>query len=284
MQTIFYPPAQAEALLRPLLIRDRAETHLMLLGLQAALDGGGGNVLLAAVVEDSGAVPLIAVHNPRYSLQLYAAAPRFNDAAEECLAQALLRAGRQFDRVAGRPELARRFCERLRVLSGRRFRRDMRMVLYTLDGPPARTRLCPPGQLRPASEADLPLLAYWAADFPLACGTGSYDLTAGTAAAKQMIERGQAVVWATAEGPVSMAASQSRLEDCAFVNHVYTPPFLRRHGYAGACVAALARQLQAEGCATVALYADKTNPHSNSVYHRVGFVPLCESENWAENL
>ncbi len=54
---------------------------------------------------------------------------------------------------------------------------------------------------------------------------------------------------------------------------VYTPPALRRRGYARAAVAALSSHLQSRGARSVFLFTDATNPTANALYRRIGFVP-----------
>lgn len=65
------------------------------------------------------------------------------------------------------------------------------------------------------------------------------------------------------------------------IGPVYTPPALRRRGYAGALVAALTQHLLDTGCQYCFLYTDLANPTSNGVYTGVGYDLVCESVDYA---
>jgi predicted GNAT family acetyltransferase len=56
---------------------------------------------------------------------------------------------------------------------------------------------------------------------------------------------------------------------------VYTPPKLRQHGYAGACVGAMSAELVARGLRCI-LYTDLANPTSNSIYRKLGYEAVAE--------
>ena len=61
------------------------------------------------------------------------------------------------------------------------------------------------------------------------------------------------------------------------VGGVYTPPELRRKGYATACVAALSALLLDRGHSFCVLYTDLANPTSNSIYQKIGYRPVTDS-------
>lgn len=62
----------------------------------------------------------------------------------------------------------------------------------------------------------------------------------------------------------------------AAVNLVYTPPELRRRGYASACVAALSQLLLDAGWKFCCLFTDMSNPTSNHIYQQIGYTPVCD--------
>jgi len=64
------------------------------------------------------------------------------------------------------------------------------------------------------------------------------------------------------------------------IGPVYTPPRLRRRGYASALVAQLSRQLLDEGRDYCFLYTDLANPTSNRIYMDVGYELVCESADY----
>jgi RimJ/RimL family protein N-acetyltransferase len=82
-------------------------------------------------------------------------------------------------------------------------------------------------------------------------------------------------------GPVTMCASVGGARTSARINLVYTPPVLRRRGYATAVVSALTRRLLAGGSRYCCLYTDLANPTSNSVYRRIGYRPVCDIDEYS---
>ena len=60
------------------------------------------------------------------------------------------------------------------------------------------------------------------------------------------------------------------------VGPVHTPPEHRGHGYAAAAMAVATRAALDAGAHEVVLFTDLTNPTSNRLYPRVGFVPVAE--------
>ncbi len=55
---------------------------------------------------------------------------------------------------------------------------------------------------------------------------------------------------------------------------VYTPPGLRRRGYAGALTVAVSRAALDAGADEVVLFTDLANPTSNALYQRLGYRPV----------
>ena len=97
-------------------------------------------------------------------------------------------------------------------------------------------------------------------------------------AARRALESGRLFVWdVPTEGVVSLALHTVPVAGVCRIAMVYTPPARRRHGYAAACVAALSRQYLETLATTCALYTQMSNPTSNSVYKRIGYVPLLEA-------
>ena len=82
-------------------------------------------------------------------------------------------------------------------------------------------------------------------------------------------------------GPVTMCASVGGASTIARINLVYTPPDLRRRGYATAAVSALTRRLLDSGRRYCCLYTDLANPTSNSVYRRIGYRPVCDIDEYS---
>jgi predicted GNAT family acetyltransferase len=80
--------------------------------------------------------------------------------------------------------------------------------------------------------------------------------------------------------PVSMVRKSGKTPNGNFVNFVYTPPSLRRKGYATECVAKLSKQLIEEGNKYCFLFTDLSNPTSNSIYQKIGYRPVIDENHY----
>ena len=80
--------------------------------------------------------------------------------------------------------------------------------------------------------------------------------------------------------PVSMARKAGKSPNGIAVNLVYTPPPLRRKGYATECVAKLSNFLLEEGNKYCFLFTDLSNPTSNSIYQKIGYQPVMDVDEY----
>ena len=71
--------------------------------------------------------------------------------------------------------------------------------------------------------------------------------------------------------PVSMVRKAGKTPNGIGINNVYTPPSLRRKGYATECVAKLSKQILEESNDYCFLFTDLSNPVSNSIYQKIGY-------------
>ena len=62
---------------------------------------------------------------------------------------------------------------------------------------------------------------------------------------------------------------------------MYTPPALRRRGFASALTADLSQRMLDRGYRFCFLYTDLSNPFSNKVYLRIGYEFVCESADYS---
>ena len=79
---------------------------------------------------------------------------------------------------------------------------------------------------------------------------------------------------------VSMARKAGKTPNGNLVNLVYTPPELRRRGYATECVARLSKHLLEEGNKFCFLFTDLMNPVSNSIYQKIGYHPVIDVDEY----
>jgi predicted GNAT family acetyltransferase len=92
-------------------------------------------------------------------------------------------------------------------------------------------------------------------------------------------EDGGVVLWVDGE-PVSFAGYGGLTPNGIRVGPVYTPPELRRRGYASALTAEVTRMLLEGGRKFCFLFTDLANPTSNSIYQRIGYRPVSDADQW----
>ncbi|OGO03864.1 MAG: hypothetical protein A2Y72_02380 [Chloroflexi bacterium RBG_13_53_26] len=128
-----------------------------------------------------------------------------------------------------------------------------------------------PGRMMRAEGEHVAGLTPWVDDFLRETGENEQSLAILSAA----IAGGRLFVWWNGK-PVSMAAWARPTPNGVCVNLVYTPPEERRRGYATAVVSTLSSMLLGQGRSFCALYTDLSNPTSNSMYQRIGYVPILD--------
>jgi predicted GNAT family acetyltransferase len=94
-----------------------------------------------------------------------------------------------------------------------------------------------------------------------------------------LIDNGSVYLWGDGR-PLSMAMKTRPIRNGISIGFVYTPPALRRQGYATACVAELSRELLASGWEFCALFTDLANPTSNHIYHEIGYRPVADFDEY----
>ena len=166
--------------------------------------------------------------------------------------------------------------EAFATATGKAFAESLGTRLYRLG------TLAPPaveGTGRLATEDDVELLGAWRTAFVREAVPEAPDL--GTAdAMRDSLRLGNGhVLWEIDGIPVAWAVASLPQVGMTRVGPVYTPPEHRRHGYGAAVSAMVSQWALDEGATDVLLFADLTNPISNSIYQRIGYQPL---DDWAE--
>jgi predicted GNAT family acetyltransferase len=231
---------------------------------------------LATLHEDDGHTVGAALCTPPWHLVVHAASGYEATLAEfvaaDLLARAFLPTG-----VNGRTPGSLHFAQHWQRLTGQSHRLSTALrafVLHDVSWPrPA------PGALRPATLADLDIVRAW---------LNAFDAEAIPAEAGRRTEEGIAravtqgaiTLWEDAldgrMAPVSLVGTARPLLRGITIAPVYTPPALRRRGYAGNAVATRSAQLLAAGWEFVCLFTDLANPTSNKIYQQVGYRPVCD--------
>jgi predicted GNAT family acetyltransferase len=219
------------------------------------------------LVEEAGRPVAAAILTPPFPLSLTPMA----DGPLSVLAEALADRLPDLAGVSGPGDVAARFAERWRQRTGAAVEPGMAQLIYRLDEvtqpPPAE------GKLRPAYPGDSPLLCEWFADFCAEAGAVSGDIPA-------MVDRrltdGGLYLWEHTT-PLTMAGVAPPVAGVVRVGPVYTPPDVRRRGYASSCVAAVSRRALDGGASACMLYTDAANPTSKAIYRRVGYRPVADA-------
>jgi RimJ/RimL family protein N-acetyltransferase len=131
------------------------------------------------------------------------------------------------------------------------------------------------GSARPATGEDLDLLGPWFADFVLETFGRTPPDFDSRSEIERALETATCWLWTVDGGPVSFAHQHAPVDGVARIGPVYTPPSLRRNGYASAATSAAARQIL-DGGAVACLYTDLANPTSNRIYQALGFRPVLD--------
>lgn len=214
-----------------------------------------------------GPVRAAFLQTPPYPL-LLSHAP---DEAANALADLLAGAGRMLPGVNSAQDTAGSFAARWAQRTGASAAVHQRTRLHRLATlvPPQPP---PPGVARTATAADRGLLLDWMHRFQEEIGM----LAEGDPAPRldEALGWGGVVVWEDGGEVVSMATRHQAVAGAARVSFVYTPPALRRRGYAAAVTAAVTTAALDAGVAEVLLFTDLANPTSNGVYQRLGYRPV----------
>jgi predicted GNAT family acetyltransferase len=226
----------------------------------------GARQPLLALVEEQGRVIFVMVMTPPHNLIVCGTANTVGVAVSFLLHEGISPPG-----VIGPRDVATRFASAWCARTGCTPSVRTEQMIYRLD------RVNPiaysPGMLIRAEEAHLDLLTEWMIGFFAITPEGALETEEARARAEEAVGGGRVYLWHDA-APVSMAWKTRPTRHGITVSGVYTPPELRRRGYATSCVAALSQLLLDEGHAYCTLYTDLANPISNHIYQEIGYHPI----------
>jgi hypothetical protein len=197
------------------------------------------------------------------------------------VAEALIAAGVVVRGCMAPSETARSFAEFWAARTGRPATLKTAQRIYELHQVQSPTAVS--GRLRVATADDLDLAADWRHQFYLEA-LGEDDAAGARSASERQIAADQLYFWEDAGRAVCQAVVSRQMRRGSSIGAVYTPPEFRRRGYAGACVAALSQKQLDAGRQFCCLYTDLANPTSNSIYQKIGYVPVidCDQYRFAE--
>jgi len=224
-----------------------------------------------ATVDDVGQPVVAAVMTPPHKLVIYSEEHECEKALE-ILAQDLWANRWVVPAVFGSSHVAKAFAGTWTKVSGAPYVEGKRQRIYEL-----RKVIHPEairGRLRLATEDDLELVSEWFLGFQKEAMVGG-ELGGAREVAENNISNHNVYLWEDGEA-VSMAMKARPTSHGIAVSGVYTPPELRRRGYATACVASLSQLLLDSGRQFCCLFTDLSNPTSNHIYQTIGYRPVCD--------
>ena len=228
-----------------------------------------------ATVSDNVGIRITAIMTPPYNLTLYETDNQIVKGSLDCLIEGILEAGITIDGVMTESGLANRFADAYTdaVNVKRTVRQHMR--IHELD----KTNIGLPaiGHIRLAMENDLAFLPYWIESFHTDCFHKPFKLDSDLENYRYEVTTGCLYILEDNGTPVSMTKITREIQTVCGIGFVYTPPFFRNKGYATACVAAVSRIILDRGYKKCVLYTDLDNPTSNSIYRKIGYVPVCDA-------
>ena len=129
-----------------------------------------------------------------------------------------------------------------------------------------------PGKMRFARMDDHARMAQWIVAFSEEMGE-PVNLESPRSRIEKPIKNQELHIW-DHNGPVSIAGVSRPMRNGTTIGPVYTPPEHRGKGYATSCVLLLTKKLLSDGYSFCSLYTDLSNPTSNSIYTKIGYVPI----------
>ena len=258
------------------LLADEAR-HNLLLGLAGTLRDNPGLYRDHELwlVEDGSAVVGAALRTPPYNLVL-------GGGSEAALAALARETGGGIPGAVGAVPEIDAFVGACARLHGVTPEPRVRQGIYTLDTvvPPD----APAGRPRRATTGDRALLVRWWGEFGTeALGALEQDeeQNARNVDHRLTMPGNGIALWEVDGEAVSAVGYGSPTPTGVRIGPVYTPPELRRHGYASALTAHVSSEQLAAGRSFCFLYTDLANPTSNKIYVAIGYRRVCDSVQYA---
>jgi predicted GNAT family acetyltransferase len=263
--------SRAEAFLASRIERNVAAT--VLINVRSGHPAAGANPLFAAGIDSRGELHAASLRTPPWPMLV----TEMNESEADALLDAWLDADPSPPGVNGVAASSRAVAARWAARTGHQTRLKMGQAMHVLDeviDPPRPAA----GELRAADPADRALLAGWMRAFIEEVGIPGAERAEEIVGAQ--LVRGRLFVWFD-ERPASLVATSPTVAGVTRVGTVYTPPELRRSGYASSAVAAVSGHALATDAERCALFTDLANPTSNKIYADVGYRRIADWEEHA---
>lgn len=267
------------ARVEPYLLAHEA-THCLMLGLLSTLPRDhivADEIPYLALVEEQGAIVLVAMRTPPFNVILSLIAPEVaadpSMALELIVADISLRYHGRLPGVNAPVPVARLFAEHWEQQVNVTARLAIRERVYELETVIPVTNVS--GTYRRPTEVDRALLIRWLDEFADEALGPLEQLDAAKWVDNFFATPSRGgFIWEDAGVPVSLVAYGNPTLHGIRIGPVYTPPEHRGHGYASACVAIVSQHRLESGRTFCFLFTDLANPTSNHIYQAVGYNPV----------
>ncbi|MBQ4898086.1 GNAT family N-acetyltransferase [Paenibacillus sp. Marseille-P2973] len=230
---------------------------------------------LMATISDANGIQLTANMTPPHNITLYATDNIINPEAINCLIDRLK--DREIPGVITEKTLAEYFAKDYTLRKGITFKTTMSQRIYELTA--VNPDIPKVGIVRLLDEKDIHFFPYWAEAFYAAGSYGKTEMSIPQHADPYLYRIASKKLYILEDNgiPVSMAGYTREMQTAIGVAFVYTPPYERRKGYATSIVAQMSQLALDRGFTKCVLYTDLANPTSNSIYQKIGYMPICDS-------
>lgn len=280
----FTDPKKFQEHTQDILVQREAENNLIL-GILANVIAGefSEKQPYLAIFEDNGQVQAISLCTPPWPVLVsYENPPPEKRILKAMLADMSETLKDDFTGVSGNREFITRLVSQWEEDSGIEALLKMAMRIYKLEAVQPVSGV--PGRIRQAEKGDRELLDEWFAGFHRDAMREEPDMVhVGNSVTNYLTAdpriRGL-MLWEFEGQPVSMAGYAGPTPNGMRVGAVYTPPDLRRKGYASAVTAGLSQHLLDQGYKFCFLFTDLLNPTSNHIYQQIGYGAICDADRY----
>lgn len=230
-----------------------------------------------SLVEQDGKIQLIVMRTPPYPVLFSFKNKPIDEEAVKLVIEDLQQVfGSELTGMTGNKKLLSRLVDAWQMTSDADGKLKMAMRIYKLEQVTALNDA--PGSMRPANENEKSLILEWYGNFHREALGEEPDQDQVRTQVERYLQadphqRGL-TLWEDEGKPVSMAGYAGPTTNGIRIGAVYTPPDLRKRGYASACVAGLSQHLLDLGFQFCFLFTDLLNPTSNHIYQQIGYKPV----------
>ena len=274
----FKDPQEFQNQILEYLVKHEAENNLIL-GILANLVYGdySDNPPYLAVFEVSGTIQAVSLCTPPWPVLVsFENPPPEDEVLKVMLGDMRAVLQENFTGLTGNKEFVTNLVAQWEKNTGEKAILKTSMRIYRLEEVQPVSGI--PGRMRPAEKGDWNLLVDFFAGFQRDAHHEDPDFDRINKQVEAYFSsdnqfRGL-MIWERDDQPVSMVGYAGPTPNGIRIGAVYTPPEMRRNGYASALTAAVSQLLLDQGYRFCFLFTDLLNPTSNHIYQEIGYKPV----------